>query len=65
MTRLKNDQLPDLIHGHIDLDVHLNPQDGLQRLQNHEIRISPEKLCYQHIYCPVITRIEDKCTSCW
>ena len=32
-------QLPDLIHDHVDLDVNLEPQDGLVRLQNHEIRI--------------------------
>ena len=33
MYILKNDQFPDLIHDHIDLDVHLNPQDGFERLK--------------------------------
>ena len=36
MFILKNDQLPDLIHDHVDLDVHLDPQDGLERLRNHK-----------------------------
>ena len=30
MYILKNYQLPDLIHDHVDLDVHLDPQDGLE-----------------------------------
>ena len=30
MYIIKNDQLPDLIHDHVDLDVHLDPQDGLK-----------------------------------
>ena len=46
MYLLKNDQLPDLIHDHVDLDVHLDPQDGLERLQNNKIRIPHEKLGY-------------------
>ena len=65
MYILKNDQLPDLIHDHINLDVHLDPQDGLKRLQNNKIRISIEKLGYKHVYYPGITRIEDKFISCW
>ena len=60
MYILKNYQLPDLIHDHVDLDVHLDPQDGLERLRNHKIRIPHEKLGYLHVYCPGITRIEDK-----
>ena len=42
MYILKNDQFPDLIHDHVDLDVHLDPQDGLDCLQNHKIRIPLE-----------------------
>ena len=34
MYILKNDQLPDLINDHVDLDVHLDLQDGLERLRN-------------------------------
>ena len=37
MYILKNHQLPDLIYDLVDLDVHLDPQDGLERLQNHKI----------------------------
>ena len=61
----QNYPLPDLIHDRVDLDVHLDPQDGIERLQNHKIRIPLEKLGYKHVYCPVITRIEDKFISCW
>ena len=46
MYILKNYQLSDLIHDHVYLDVHLDPQDGLVRLQNHKIRIPIEKLSY-------------------
>ena len=53
-------QLPDLIHDDVDLDVHLDPQDGLERLRKPKIRIPHEKLGYLHVYCPGITRIEDK-----
>ena len=42
MYILKYDQLPDLIHDHVDLD----PQDGLKRLRNHKIRTPHEKLGY-------------------
>ena len=42
MYILKNYQFPDLIHDHVDLDVHLDPQDGLDCLQNHKIRIPLE-----------------------
>ena len=42
MYILMNDQLSDLIH--VDLDVH--PQDGLERLRTHKIRIPLEKLSY-------------------
>ena len=44
--KLKNYQLPDLIRDHVDLDIHLDPQDGLERLRNHKIGIPPEKLGY-------------------
>ena len=37
---------PGPIYDHIDLDVHLDPQDGLKRLQNRKIRIPLEKLGY-------------------
>ena len=57
---LKNYQLPNLIYDHVDLDAHLDPQDGLERLQNHKIWIPLEKLGYLHVYCPGVTRIEDK-----
>ena len=60
MYILKNDQLPDLIHDHVDLDVHLDPQDGLERLRNHKIQIPHEKLGQLHVYCPGITRIEER-----
>ena len=60
MYILKNYQLPDLIRDHVDLDVHLDPQDGLERLRNHKIWIPHEKLGYLHVYCPGITGIEDK-----
>ena len=40
------DQRPGLIHDHIILDVHLDSQDGLERLRNHKIRIPNEKLGY-------------------
>ena len=46
MYILKNYQLPDLIRDHVDLDIHLDPQDGLERLRNHKIGIPPEKLGY-------------------
>ena len=62
---LNNYQLPDLLHDHVDLGVHLDPHDSLERLRNHKIRIALEKLGYKHVYCPGITRIEDKCISCW
>ena len=65
MYILKNDQLPDLIHENVDLDVHLDPQDGLESLRNHKIRISIEKLGYKRVYCPGTTRIDDKFISCW
>ena len=35
--------LPDLVLDHVDLDVHLDPQDGLERLQNPKIWIPHEK----------------------
>ena len=59
---LKNYQLPNLIYDHVDLDAHLDPQDGLERLRNHEIRIPLKKMAYKHkhVYCSGITRIEDK-----
>ena len=57
---IKNAQLPDLIYDHVNLDVHLDPQDGLEHIQNHKIWITLEELGYTHMYCPVITRIEDK-----
>ena len=59
MYILKNYQLPGLIHDHVDLDVHLDPQDGLKRLRNHIIRIPIEILSYKHVYCTGITWIED------
>ena len=65
MYILKNDELLDLIHDYVDFDNHLHPQDGLERLQNHKIRIPIEKLSYKHVHCPGITRIEDKFISCW
>ena len=34
MEIIKNDELPDLIHDHVDQDVHLDPQDGLESPQN-------------------------------
>ena len=37
INMLKNNQLPDLNHDHVILKVHLDPQDGLERLQNHKI----------------------------
>ena len=40
---LKNDQLPDLIHDHVDVDVHLDPLDGLESLRNPKIWIPHEK----------------------
>ena len=43
-----------------NLDVHKEPQDGLERPRNHKIRIPNEKLGYEHVHCPGITRIEDK-----
>ena len=46
MYILKNDQLPDLINDHVDLDVHLDPQDGLEHLRNHKIRIPLKTLGY-------------------
>ena len=57
---LKNYQLPDLIHDHVDLDVHLDPQDGLKFLRIHKIQIPHKNLDYLHVHCPSITRIEDK-----
>ena len=30
MQIIKIDHLPDLIHDHVDLDVHLDPQNGLE-----------------------------------
>ena len=41
MYILENDQLPDLIHAHVDLDVHLDPEDGLERINNLQITDSP------------------------
>ena len=60
MYILKYYQLPGLFHEHVDLDVHLDPQDGLENLRNHKIRILLEKLDFYHMFCPGITRIEDK-----
>ena len=67
MYILNNDQLPDLVHDHVDLDVHLDPQDGLERLWNHKILIPHEKLGYLHVYRPGITRIEEviSCLDHW
>ena len=42
------------IHDHVDIDVHL------ERLRNHKIRFTIEKLGYKHVYCPGITRIEER-----
>ena len=42
MFILKNDQLQDLIHN-IDLNIHLDPLDGLEHNQNQEIRIPLKK----------------------
>ena len=64
MYILKNDELLDLIHDYVDFDNHLHPQDGLERLQNHKIRIT-KKLSYNHVHWPGITRIEDKFISYW
>ena len=44
MYKLKNDQLPDLIHGHVILEVRLAPQDGCKCFQNSEIRVCLKKL---------------------
>ena len=41
---LKYDQLPDLIHDHVILEVHLVPQDACKCFQNNEIRVCREKL---------------------
>ena len=65
MYLLKNVQLPDLINDHVDLYAHIDPQDGLERLRNYEIRIPIEKLSYKHVFCPGITRIDDSFISCW
>ena len=46
MYIIKNDQLPDIIHDNVGFDVYLDPQDGLERLRNHKLRISLEKLGY-------------------
>ena len=59
MYILKYYQFPDLVHDHVDLDVHLDPQDGLKHPRNHKIRKPHEKLGYYHVYCPSITRIEE------
>ena len=64
MNILTNHQLPDLVHGHVDLDVHLEPQDGLERLRNLKIWIPHKKLGYLHVYYPGITRIVEV-ISCW
>ena len=67
MYVLKNDQLPDLIQDHFDLNVHLDPQDGLERLRNHKIWIPHEKFglftCVLSRYYG-ITKIEEV-ISCW
>ena len=34
MYMIKNYQHPDLIHDHVILNVHLDPQGGLERLKN-------------------------------
>ena len=44
MYILKNDELPDLIHDHVILEVHLVPQDESTCFQNSEILVCLEKL---------------------
>ena len=44
MYILKNYQLPDLIHGHVILEVHLVPQEDYFCFQNIKIRGSLVKL---------------------
>ena len=44
MYILKYDQLPDLIHAHLILKVHLVLQDGCKCFKNSEILVCLEKL---------------------
>ena len=37
------------IHDHVDLDDHLDPQDGLESPKNHKIWIPLEKLLFTRI----------------
>ena len=54
MYILKNDRLPDLNHDHVDPIVHLDPQDGLERLQNYNIRIPIENWAINMCIFPVL-----------
>ena len=46
---IKNYQLPDLIHNHVILEVHLVPQDGCKCFQNSEILVCLDELTFKHI----------------
>ena len=48
MKKIKIYQLPYLIHVHVDLDVHLFPQDGLESPTKFGFL---ERFEYKHVYC--------------
>ena len=63
MDILKNHQLSDLIHDHVDLDVHLDPLDRLERLQNHKIELKHSLLVIMGILmtkCSCIVEMTSK-----
>ena len=49
MQIIQNDQLPDLIHDHVILEVHPVPHGGCKCFQNKEILVCLEKCTYKHI----------------
>ena len=49
MQIIKIDQLPDLIHCQVILEVQLVPLEGCKCFQNNEIWICVEKLTYKHL----------------
>ena len=57
MYIIKNDQVTDLIHDHVDLAVHLAPQDGVERIQTHQTRILLENWAINMCIVPLLLEL--------
>ena len=60
MYTIKNNPLPGLIHAHVDLGVHLDPQDGLELLRNHKIWITMKNRAINMFILPVLLELRIK-----